>query len=138
MDGTLLEKMRTELRGPVIGPDDEEYGRARTVYNAMIDKKPAAVVECRDTADVMAAVDFLRENGLELAVRGGGHSGPGLGLRDGAVTLDLSPCTVCGSIRPPRPPRPTGVPRWATWTTPPTHSAWPPRRASCRPPASAD
>lgn len=40
MDGTLLEKMRTELRGPVIGPDDEEYGRARTVYNAMIDKKP--------------------------------------------------------------------------------------------------
>ena len=85
MDGTLLETMRTALRGPVIGPDDQEYGQARAVYNAMIDKRPAAVVRCRDTADVMAAVDFVRDNGLDVAVRGGGHSGPGLGLRDGAV-----------------------------------------------------
>ncbi|MBM7438132.1 FAD-binding oxidoreductase [Streptomyces sp. HB132] len=91
MDGALLETMRTALRGPVIGPDDQEYGQARTVYNGMIDKKPAAVVKCRDTADVMAAVDFVREHGLDVAVLGGGHSGPGLGLSDGAVTLDLSP-----------------------------------------------
>ena len=91
MDGTTLETMRSRLRGPVIGPDDQEYGQARTVYNAMIDKKPGAVVKCHDTADVMAAVDFVRENGLTVAVRGGGHSGPGLCLADDAVTLDLSP-----------------------------------------------
>lgn len=91
MDGTTLETMRTELRGPVIGPDDPEYTQARTIYNAMIDRRPAAVVRCHDTADVMAAVDFVRTHGLEVAVLGGGHSGPGLCLVDDAVTIDLSP-----------------------------------------------
>ncbi|MFE6039706.1 FAD-binding oxidoreductase [Streptomyces sp. NPDC056452] len=91
MDGTTLETMRTELRGPVIGPDDPEYTQARTIYNAMIDRRPAAVVRCHDTADVMAAVDFVRTHGLEVAVMGGGHSGPGLCLVDDAVTIDLSP-----------------------------------------------
>ncbi|MEV2247391.1 FAD-binding oxidoreductase [Streptomyces sp. NPDC049970] len=91
MDGTTLETMRTALRGPVIGPDDPGYEQARSVYNAMIDRRPSAVVRCHDTADVMAAVDFVREHGLEFAVRGGGHSGPGLGVADGAVTIDLSP-----------------------------------------------
>ncbi|WP_405389552.1 FAD-binding oxidoreductase [Streptomyces sp. NBC_01102] len=91
MDGTTLETMRTELRGPVIGPQDPEYTQARTIYNAMIDKRPAAVVRCHDTADVMAAVRFVREHGLEVAVMGGGHSGPGLCLADDAVTIDLSP-----------------------------------------------
>ncbi|WP_327116389.1 FAD-binding oxidoreductase [Streptomyces sp. NBC_01341] len=91
MDGTTLEAMRTALRGPVIGPDDPAYDEARTVYNAMIDRKPAAVVRCHNTADVMAAVDFVRDHGLDVAVMGGGHSGPGLGVVDGAVTIDLSP-----------------------------------------------
>lgn len=91
MDGSTLEAMRAELRGPVIGREDPEYTQARTIYNAMIDRRPAAVVRCRDTADVMAAVDFLRTHGLEVAVRGGGHSGPGLCLVDDAVTIDLSP-----------------------------------------------
>ncbi|WP_406393445.1 FAD-binding oxidoreductase [Streptomyces sp. NBC_00887] len=91
MDGTTLETMRTELRGPVIGPDDPEYTQSRTIYNAMIDRRPAAVVRCHDTADVMAAVDFVRTHGLEVAVLGGGHSGPGLCLVDDAVTIDLSP-----------------------------------------------
>ncbi|GAA3010460.1 FAD-binding oxidoreductase [Streptomyces fulvorobeus] len=91
MDSTTFEAMATALRGPVIGPRDPEYGAARTLYNAMIDKRPAAIVRCRDTADVMAAVDFVRDNGLELAVRGGGHSGPGLCLVENGVTVDLSP-----------------------------------------------
>ncbi|MFD3656992.1 FAD-binding oxidoreductase [Streptomyces sp. NPDC058620] len=91
MDGTTFEAMATALRGPVIGPLDPEYGQARTLYNAMTDKRPAAIVRCRDTADVMAAVDFVRDNGLELAVRGGGHSGPGLCLVEDGVTIDLSP-----------------------------------------------
>lgn len=91
MDPTVLDAMRTRLRGPVIGPEDPEYSQARTIYNGMIDKYPAAIARCTDAADVMAAVGFLRENEVECAVRGGGHSGPGLGLLDGGVTVDLSP-----------------------------------------------
>ncbi|MGC0422240.1 FAD-binding oxidoreductase [Embleya sp. AB8] len=91
MDGTTLEAMRTTLRGPVIAPQDPEYDSARKIYNAMIDRRPAAIVRCTDTADVLAAVDFVRDHELELAVRAGGHSGAGLCEVDGAVTLDLSP-----------------------------------------------
>ncbi|MFP3986020.1 FAD-binding oxidoreductase [Streptomyces sp. E11-3] len=91
MDGTTVEAMRTALRGPVIGPQDPEYDEARKIYNAMIDRRPAAIVPCRDAGDVMNAVDFIRDHGLELAVRGGGHSGPGLCLVEDGVTIDLSP-----------------------------------------------
>ncbi|MFF3454942.1 FAD-binding oxidoreductase [Streptomyces sp. NPDC002730] len=91
MDGTTLEGMRTALRGPVIGPKDPDYHQARKIYNAMIDREPAAIVRCTDAADVMDAVDFIRDHGLELAVRGGGHSGPGLCLVDDGLTIDLSP-----------------------------------------------
>lgn len=91
MDDTTLEAMRTALRGPVIGPDDLDYGQACKIYNGMIDRRPAAIARCTDVADVMAAVDFVRDHGLELAVRGGGHSGPGLCLVDEGVTIDLAP-----------------------------------------------
>ncbi|MGX1563876.1 FAD-binding oxidoreductase [Streptomyces sp. NPDC055506] len=91
MNSATLEDMRTTLRGPVIGPRDAEYDQARKIYNAMIDKHPAAIVRCADAADVMAAVAYVRDHGLELAVRGGGHSGPGLCLVDDGVTIDLSP-----------------------------------------------
>jgi FAD/FMN-containing dehydrogenase len=91
MDGTTLEGLRTALRGPVIGPQDPEYNEARKIYNAMIDRRPGAIVRCADAADVMNAVDFIRDHDLELAVRGGGHSGPGLCLVDDGVTIDLSP-----------------------------------------------
>ncbi|MFF7247562.1 FAD-binding oxidoreductase [Embleya sp. NPDC008237] len=91
MDGKTLEDMRGALRGPVIAPQDSDYDPARRIYNAMIDRHPAALVRCADAGDVMAAVDFVREHGLELAVRGGGHSGAGLCVIDDAVTLDLAP-----------------------------------------------
>ncbi|MGI5447266.1 FAD-binding oxidoreductase [Streptomyces sp. CA-243310] len=91
MNGTKLEAMRTALRGPVIGPQDPEYNETRKLYNAMIDRRPAAFVRCADAADVKAAIGLVRESGLDIAVRGGGHSGPGLCLLDGGVTLDLSP-----------------------------------------------
>lgn len=89
--GTLLEAMKAELRGPVLTPANPQYDKARSIYNAMIDKRPAAVIRCADAADVMAAVDFVRDHELKLAVQGGGHSAAGLGLLDGGVTLDLSP-----------------------------------------------
>ncbi|THA26183.1 FAD-binding oxidoreductase [Streptomyces sp. RKND-216] len=90
-DPALLEDLRAALRGPVTGPGDAAYDGARRIYNAMIDRRPAALVGCADAGDVIAAVNRVRDDGLELAVKGGGHSGPGLCLVDGGVTLDLSP-----------------------------------------------
>ena len=77
------------LRGDVIQPGDAGYDDARTVYNAMIDRYPALIVRCQDVADVIAGVNFAREQGLLLAVRGGGHNGAGLGTVDDGLVLDL-------------------------------------------------
>ncbi|MFJ6944429.1 FAD-binding oxidoreductase [Streptomyces wuyuanensis] len=90
MDSATLDALRETLRGPVVGPRDPGYDGTRAIYNAMIDRRPAAFARCVDAADVMRTVTFAREKDLELAVRGGGHSGPGLCLVDGALTLDLS------------------------------------------------
>jgi FAD/FMN-containing dehydrogenase len=78
------------LRGELITPGDEGYDAARAVYNGMIDKRPAAVARCRDTADVIAAVAFARANRMEIAVRGGGHNAAGFGTWDGALVIDMS------------------------------------------------
>jgi FAD/FMN-containing dehydrogenase len=78
------------LRGSAIHPGDPSYDAARTVYNAMIDRKPRIVVECADVADVIRSVEFARENGVTLAVRGGGHSVPGFGTCDDGLVIDLS------------------------------------------------
>lgn len=85
--GELIARMR----GSVVLPEDPEYDAARAVYNAMIDKRPAAVARCRDAADVSACVTFAAEHHLDLAVRGGSHNAGGLGVADGALVIDLSP-----------------------------------------------
>lgn len=90
MDATALDNLREALRGPLVTPQDAEYDETRSVYNAMIDRRPAAVARCSGTADVRSTIAFARQTGVELAVRGGGHSGPGLCLVDGGLTLDLS------------------------------------------------
>lgn len=79
-----------QLRGALITPDHPHYDIARAVYNGMIDRRPAALAQCRDAADVRACVLFARQHGLELAVRGGGHNAGGLGVWDGALVADLS------------------------------------------------
>jgi FAD/FMN-containing dehydrogenase len=86
-----LTDFQSRLRGELIGPGDAGYDTARTVYNAMIDKQPALIARCVDVADVIAAVNFAREHRLTLVVRGGGHSGPGLGVCDDGLVVDLSP-----------------------------------------------
>jgi len=78
------------LRGDLITPGQPGYDAARAVYNAMIDKRPAAIARCHDVADVIACVRFGREHGVELAVRGGGHNAGGLGVWDDALVIDLS------------------------------------------------
>lgn len=86
----FIEEFRSNLRGPVFRPEDEGYDAARRVYNAMIDRRPVLIVRCTDVADVIAAVNFGRENDLLVAVRGGGHNGAGLGVVDNGLVIDLS------------------------------------------------
>jgi FAD/FMN-containing dehydrogenase len=87
---TSIEQLREQAHGDVITPDDAGYEEARTVYNAMIDRRPRAVVRCTSADDVVAAVNFARENQIDLAVRGGSHSVPGFGTCDDGVVVDLS------------------------------------------------
>ncbi len=89
-DGSAIEGLRAGLRGELIQPSDENYHEARKVYNAMIDRRPALIARCADVADVIVSVNFARENGVLLAVRGGGHNGAGLGICDDGLVIDLS------------------------------------------------
>ena len=84
------DELATALRGRLIIRGDADFDEARAVYNAMIDKRPAAIAECRDSVDVIAAVRFARAHGLEVSVRGGAHNAAGLGVWDDALVIDLS------------------------------------------------
>jgi len=90
LDPTAVQGLAATMRGQLIQPDDPNYDDARTVYNAMIDKHPALIAQCVDVADVIAAVNFARENDIIVAIRGGGHNGPGLGTVDDGLVIDLS------------------------------------------------
>lgn len=85
-----IDELRDELRGPVIAPGGEDYDEARKLYNGMIDKRPGAIARCVDVADVMTAIGFARKNGVLVAIRGGGHNGPGLGSCDDGLMIDTS------------------------------------------------
>lgn len=86
----LVDGLRAAVRGEVVGPGDAEYEEARRVYNGMIDKRPAAVVRCAGTRDVATTIAIAREEGLDLSIRGGGHSAPGFGTNDGGIVIDLA------------------------------------------------
>jgi FAD/FMN-containing dehydrogenase len=88
---TTTQPLRDRFGAALIAPDDPDYDEARRVYNAMNDKRPDLVVRCANAADVAAVLDHARSSGARLAVRGGGHSGPGFGTVDGGVVVDLSP-----------------------------------------------
>jgi FAD/FMN-containing dehydrogenase len=90
MGEPTIEQLREQVRGEVITPEDGGYEDARKIYNAMIDRRPGVVVRPANAGDVIAAVNFAREKGLDLAVRGGGHSVPGFGTVDDGVVIDLS------------------------------------------------
>ncbi|MFF0594947.1 FAD-binding oxidoreductase [Streptomyces antibioticus] len=87
--GAALAALREDLVGDVFAPGDPGYDEARTVFNAMIDRRPAVIAQCVDENDVVRAVRFARELDLKIAVRGGGHSVAGSALGDGAVVIDL-------------------------------------------------
>ena len=78
------------LHGRVIDRDDPGYDEVRALYNGMIDKRPLLIAECLDAADVVDAIAYAREYDLPVAIRGGGHNGPGLGsVADGAIRPEL-------------------------------------------------
>jgi FAD/FMN-containing dehydrogenase len=78
------------LRGRLIQPGDADYDSARALYNGMIDKRPRMIVRAANVADVITCVNYAREQGLLLAIRGGGHNGPGLGSCNDGLVIDLS------------------------------------------------
>ena len=86
----VISKLKASLRGRAILPEDQDNHEARKVYNGMIDKHPKMIVKCANAADVRLAVVFARENGLPVAVRGGGHNGAGLATCDDGIVIDLS------------------------------------------------
>jgi FAD/FMN-containing dehydrogenase len=90
MQDTATEAFVATMRGPVVSRTDSDYDDVRSLYNGMIDRHPQLIARCADVADVVTAVNFARENGLRVAIRGGGHSGPGLGSIDDGLMIDMA------------------------------------------------
>jgi FAD/FMN-containing dehydrogenase len=90
LDETVLGGLKAGLRGVLIFPGDEGYDKARTIWNAMIDRRPGLVIQCAGVSDVKAAVDFVRSNGLCSSVKGGGHNIAGSAVCENGVLIDLS------------------------------------------------
>ena len=90
LDSSTIESLKEGLRGSLFLPDDVGYEKARTVWNAMIDRRPALVAHCAGVNDIKRVVDFARAHGLLTSVKGGGHNIAGSGVCDGGLLIDLS------------------------------------------------
>ncbi len=89
LDPALVTDLAQQVSGPVLGPEDEGYDAARAVHNGLVDRRPAVIVRCRQTSDVVAALATARTGGLEVSIRGGGHNVAGRAVTDGGVMIDL-------------------------------------------------
>lgn len=89
-EAAKIADLKASLRGELIEAHDPGYEEARALYNGMIDKRPLAIARCADVADVIAAVNYGRDKALPIAIRGGGHNGPGLGSVDKGLVIDLA------------------------------------------------
>jgi FAD/FMN-containing dehydrogenase len=90
VDVSALDELRARLRGPLLTAADPGYEQAGAVWNGIITKRPAVVVRCLGTADIITAVNFARERGIVISVKGGGHNISGLAVSDGGLMLDMS------------------------------------------------
>jgi FAD binding domain-containing protein/berberine-like enzyme len=91
LGGDTIEQLRAAVGGEVVTPEHPDYEEARRVWNGMVDCRPALIVRCSSTQDVAAAVNFGRDNGLVVSVRGGSHSTPGYSTCDDGIVIDLGP-----------------------------------------------
>jgi hypothetical protein len=91
LERSAVADFAADFRGTLVQPGDPDYDRARAVFNAMIDRRPALIARCSGPADVVAAVKFARSQELLVAVRAGGHSVPGYGVCDGGLVIDVAP-----------------------------------------------
>ena len=90
-EGARIDALRASFSGSVLQPGDDTYEDARRVHNGLVDRRPALIARCQNTADVADAVRYARDSGLEICVRGGGHNVAGRAVVDGALMIDLSP-----------------------------------------------
>ena len=90
LDQKALDDLKARLRGDLLRPGEAAYDDARSIWNAMIDRRPALVIRCRGAGDIITAIGFARDNGLPLSVKGGGHNIAGLAVCDGGLMLDMS------------------------------------------------
>jgi FAD/FMN-containing dehydrogenase len=85
-----VAELSERVRGPVLTPEASGYDEARSIWNGLIDKRPAVIVQCTGAADVVDAVNFAREQGLDLSIKAGGHNVAGNAVNDGGLVIDLS------------------------------------------------
>ena len=91
VDDAAVEQLGMTFGGPLLRPGDSEYDSAREIFNGMYDHRPALIARCGGVADVIAAVNFVRDSGLEVAVKAGGHGVPGYATCDDGIVIDVSP-----------------------------------------------
>jgi hypothetical protein len=136
LDEATVDEFRGRLRGPLLTPDDPGYDEARTVRNGLIDRRPALIARCSGTADVVACVNFARERGLLVSVRGGAHNVAGNAVNDGGLVIDLSEMRGVWVDPHARVAHVQGGATWATSTVRRSSSGWPRRVGSSPPPGS--
>ena len=90
LEEAAVQELKTSLHGPLLQPGDAEYDKTRTVWNGMIDRRPALIARCSGVADVIAAVRFARTHKMLISVRGGGHNAPGSAVCRGGLMIDLA------------------------------------------------
>ena len=90
IDGAAIQDLRTRLRGVVVDQQHDDYDTARRLQNGLIDRRPAVIIRCSGTVDVVESVNFARDRGALLSTRGGGHNVAGNAMNDGGVVIDLS------------------------------------------------
>ena len=85
-----IDQLKNKVKGQIVLPDDPNYNEVRKIWNAMIDRRPAVIIQCAESDDVLHAISFARDGGLEISIRGGGHNIAGSSLCDNGVLIDLS------------------------------------------------
>jgi FAD/FMN-containing dehydrogenase len=115
LDATSIRALGSALRGGLLRSGDADYDAARRVWNGMIDRRPALIARCEGADDVATAVNFARDQGLLVAVRGGGHNAAGLAVCDDGLVIDLSPMTEVRVDPAARTARAGGGTTWGTF-----------------------